>query len=133
MEVKTHDKISGKLVGLPLEIVDGNRSVVELLTTNEMVVDSTGLIHGGFTFGLADYAAMLAVNHPNVVLGKAQVKFTAAVRANEVMRAEATVIKTEGIKSEVLVEVKVEDTKVFTGEFTCYKLNRHVLDDEKYK
>lgn len=133
MKVKTHDKISGKLVGLPLEIVDGNRSVVELLTTNEMVVDSTGLIHGGFTFGLADYAAMLAVNHPNVVLSKAQVKFTAAVRANEVMRAEATVIKTEGIESEVLVEVKVEDTKVFTGEFTCYKLNRHVLYDEKYK
>ena len=61
-----------------------------------MAADSTGLTHGGFTFGLADYAAMLAVNHPFVVLGSAQVKFTAPVRTGETMRAEAKVRPSRG-------------------------------------
>jgi predicted thioesterase len=70
---------------------------------------------------------MLAVNHPNVVLGSAQTKFTAPVKIGEKMRAEATVAKTEGKKSEVTVEVKVEEKKVFTGTFICFTLDKHVL------
>jgi len=40
-----------------------------------MVVDDHKLVHGGFIFGAADYAAMAAVNDPNVVLGSAEVSF----------------------------------------------------------
>ncbi len=128
MEIKTHNEISRVLVGVPIEVVDGVRAVAELKTTSEMSADSSGLVHGGFTFSLADYAVMLAVNHPNVVLGQAQVKFTAPVRVGETLRAEATVTKIEGRKSEVNVEVKVGDRKVFTGTFDCYTLDKHVLD-----
>jgi len=128
LDVKTHDKISGKLVGKPVEVVTGVRAIAELVVTEDMVVDASGLIHGGFTFGLADYAAMLAVNHPNVVLGSAQTRFTAPVRVGEKMRAEATVAKTEGRKSEVNVEVKVGDLKVFAGTFLCFTLDKHVLN-----
>jgi uncharacterized protein (TIGR00369 family) len=128
MKIKTHGKISRMLVGVPIEVVDGVRAVAELKTTGEMSADSSGLVHGGFTFSLADYAVMLAINHPNVVLGQAQAKFTAPVRVGETMRAEATVMKIEGRKSEVNVEVTVDDRKVFTGTFTCYTLDRHVLD-----
>jgi uncharacterized protein (TIGR00369 family) len=127
MEIRTHDRISRMLVGVPLEVVDGVMAVAELTATVEMAADSTGLVHGGFTFSLADYAAMLAVNHPNVVLGQSQAKFTAPVRVGENMRAKATVTKTEGRKSEVNVEVKVDEKKVFTGIFTCYTLDKHVL------
>ncbi|MFX1480190.1 MAG: hotdog domain-containing protein [Promethearchaeota archaeon] len=48
-----------------------------------MIVDETGLIHGGFIFELADYCAMLTVNHPNIVLAKAEVNFLEAVRLND--------------------------------------------------
>lgn len=128
MDVKTHDKISEKLVGKPIEVVTGVRAVAELMATEDMVADASGLIHGGFTFGLADYAAMLAVNHPNVVLGSAQTRFTAPVMVGEKMKAEATVAKTEGRKSEVNVEVKVGDQKVFAGTFLCFTLDKHVLN-----
>jgi uncharacterized protein (TIGR00369 family) len=128
MEIKTHREISRVLVGVPIKVVDGVVAVAELKATGEMSADSLGLIHGGFTFSLADYAVMLAVNHPYVVLGQAQAKFTAPVRVGETMRAEATVMKIEGRKSEVNVEVKVGDRKVFTGTFTCYTLDKHVLD-----
>ena len=128
MDISTHEKISKRLVGRPIEVVRGMHAIVELNATNEMAVDLTGLTHGGFTFGLADYAAMLAVNHPNVVLGSAQVKFTAPVKTGDTMRAEATVTNMNGKKSEVSVEVKVGEQKVFSGIFLCYSLETHVLE-----
>ena len=128
MDINTHEKISKRLVGRPIEVVRGMHAIVELNATNEMAVDLTGLTHGGFTFGLADYAAMLAVNHPNVVLGSAQVKFTAPVKTGDTMRAEATVTNINGKKSEVSVEVKVGEQKVFSGIFLCYSLETHVLE-----
>jgi acyl-coenzyme A thioesterase PaaI-like protein len=128
LQVNTHGKISGRLVGRPIEVVTGVRATAELVATEEMAADATGLVHGGFTFGLADYAAMLAINHPNVVLGSAQTKFTAPARVGETMTAEATVTKTEGRKNEVNVEVKVGEQKVFTGIFLCYTLEKHVLE-----
>lgn len=128
MKVKTHERVSAGLVGSPVEVVDGERAIARLETVDEMAADQTGLVHGGFTFGLADYAAMLAVNHPHVVLGSAQVKFTAPVRVGETMTAEAKVTTVDGKRSEVNVEVKVGDRRVFTGTFTCYTLEKHVLD-----
>ncbi len=128
MNIKTHDRVSTALVGSPVEVVDGERAIARLETRGEMAVDSTGLVHGGFTFGLADYAAMLAVNHPYVVLGSAQVKFTAPVTVGETMTAEAKVASVSGKRSDVDVEVKVGDRSVLTGSFTCYALEKHVLD-----
>jgi acyl-coenzyme A thioesterase PaaI-like protein len=128
LNINTHGKISERLVGKPIEVLSGVRALVELKTTTEMVADTNGLTHGGFIFGLADYAAMLAVNQPNVVLGSAQIKFTAPVKTDDIMKAEATVIKTDGRKSEVNVDVKVGEQKVFTGTFLCYSLEKHVLE-----
>src|SRR3990170_3485018 len=79
MEVKTHKLANSSLLGKPVEVVDGE-AIVELRATDDMAVDEKGLIHGGFTFGLADYAAMLAVNHPNVVLGASDVRFLSPVQ-----------------------------------------------------
>ena len=131
LEIRTHNMISGVLVGTPVEVVSGSKAIVELITTPEMEADASGLTHGGFTFGLADYAAMLAVNHPNVVLGSAQTKFLIPVKTCEKMRAEAIVKNTEGIKSEVNVDVTVDGKKVFTGIFQCYSLEKHVLNKIK--
>jgi len=128
LDIKTHNKVSEILVGKPLEVVTGIEAMVELEAIADMTVDSTGLVHGGFTFGLADYAAMLAVNQPYVVLSSAQTKFTAPVRVGDKMRAKAKVIKTEGKRSEVNVDVMVGKDKVFTGTFLCYSLEKHVLE-----
>ena len=84
-------------MGKPLELTAGY-AVVELETNSEMVVDDQGLVHGGFAFGLADYAAMLAVNDPNVVLGSAEVKFVAPVRLGETLTATAELVEANGKK-----------------------------------
>jgi len=121
--------VSKELVGEAVQIITGKKAVVKLKTTNIMRVDEKGLVHGGFTFGLADYAAMLAVNHPYTVLYKANVTFLKPVRVGDVLTAIAEVIKVEGRKYYVNVEVYKDDKeKVFTGEFLCITLEQHVLD-----
>jgi len=127
MEVKTHRRANPRLVGRPLKLGDGE-AIVELEALEEMAVDEWGLIHGGFTFGLADYAAMLAVNHPNVVLASAEVRFTAPVRVGNLMRAEARVVEERGKWRRVEVEVSVDDRTVLEGVMNCVILRRHVLD-----
>lgn len=127
MEIKTHIRANPKYLGSAISLKDDKCSQVELVTSEEMIVDDKGLIHGGFTFGLADYAAMIAVNNPNVVLGKAECKFIAPVKKSEKMIARALVKEIKGNRRDVKVEILVEDKKVFIGLFVCYVLDRHTF------
>jgi len=127
MEVNTHGKADARLLGTPVLLEKGT-AVIELTATEEMAVDDRGLIHGGFTFGLADYAAMLAVNDPLVVLGSADVKFTAPVKVGESMVATGVVEAVDSGRRDVSVEVSVGEKVVLEGTMTCYVLQRHVLD-----
>ena len=126
MEIKTHEKIDQGLCGKPVLTAAGTCRV-ELPTRPCMAVDDRGLIHGGFVFGLADHAAMLAVNHPCVVLGSADVKFLKPVRTGEVLIAEARVEVRSGRKHTVAVTVQNADATVFKGLFNCFVLEKHVL------
>ena len=128
MDIKTHSKANRELLGTPLEISDGKSAKVELLTKETMVVDEQGLVHGGFAFGLADYAAMLAVNDPYVVLGSADVRFTAPVKVGEKMIAEAIVESSDRKKRVVKTEISVKNKVVFKGIFTCFVLEKHVFE-----
>jgi len=127
--IKTHKNASKNLVGLPIS-VEENEAVVELKATCDMVVDDMGLIHGGFTFSVADYAAMLAVNHPNVVLASANVTFTAPVKVGDTMRAVAKVLDKDGNRLDVSVKVNVKNKQVLKGDMLCLILDRHVLDEK---
>jgi len=127
LEIKTHTRADASLVGRPIKIDDDVEAVVELTADEKMAVDEMGLIHGGFTFGVADYASMLAINHPYVVLGSSQVRFLAPVKVGDRMIARANVVKRDGNCREVVVDVLVNEKRVLTGTMTCYILNEHVL------
>jgi uncharacterized protein (TIGR00369 family) len=127
MQIATHQKIDQRLCGRPVQVEQGY-SRVQLTATPDMTADTTGLVHGGFIFGLADYAAMIAVNHPNVVLGAADVKFLKPVSVEEAVVAEARVEEVQGKKQWVAVSVTKAGEVVFQGMFTCFVLDRHVLD-----
>lgn len=127
-EQATHLGIDRSLCGQPISLSVG-AAEVELLTDPRMSADERGLVHGGFVFGAADFAAMLAVNDPNVVLGAANVMFKAPARVGDRVRFEAKLIETKGRKRAVEVVGHVGDTRVFEGTFTCFVLERHVLDN----
>jgi uncharacterized protein (TIGR00369 family) len=126
MDINTHQKIDRNLCGTPLEVSEG-LSRVELLLTDNMAADVSGLIHGGFIFGLADYAAMIAVNHPNVVLGSSDVKFLKPLKKGDTVVAEARTENISGKKHTVRVTVEKNNIKVFEGAFICFVLDKHVL------
>ena len=126
MDIRTHQQVDRQLCGDPVAIKEGY-CLVRFLPTFTMRADDSGLVHGGFVFGAADYAAMLAVNHPNVVLAGASVKFLKPVKAGDKVDAEARVTKAEGKKRSVSVTVRRDGEAVFEGELTCFVPERHVL------
>ncbi|HME51926.1 MAG TPA: hotdog domain-containing protein [Candidatus Lokiarchaeia archaeon] len=127
IEKRTHVMINEELCGKVMKI-SKERSTVELVTTKDMTVDEHNLIHGGFIFSVADHAAMVAINQPNVVLGAANVKFLHPVKAGDRIIADARVVKVDGKKKVVTVDVMRGTEKVFSGEFTCFVPDKHVLE-----
>lgn len=127
MQPNTHPRIDQALCGTPVSLAPG-QAVVRLTCTPNMAVDDRGLVHGGFLFGLADYAAMLAVNDPLVVLGAAETRFVAPTAVGETVEATAVVEEEAGKKRRVAVTVRRDEKTVFTGTLTCFVLPKHVFD-----
>ncbi|HJL14245.1 MAG TPA: hotdog domain-containing protein [Sandaracinaceae bacterium LLY-WYZ-13_1] len=126
-EPNTHLAISPRLCGEPVTLEEG-RAVVRLKTLDEMRADAQGLVHGGFVFGAVDYAAMLAVNDPNVVLGSADVRFTAPVKVGDEVEATAERVEQSGKKHRLEVRATVGDREVLKGTLTAFVLDAHVLE-----
>ena len=126
-QIRTHEDIDHDLCGEPVS-VDDREAVVAFDTSGKMAVDEHGLVHGGFIFGLADHAAMLAVNDPNVVLGSANVQFSAPVTVGERVEATARVVESDGKKRLLEVSARTGDTEVLSGTFTAFVLDQHVLE-----
>lgn len=127
-KIITHESIDEKYSGRCVDLIPGKRSIVSLKTDNFMRADNKGLVHGGFTFSLADYAAMIAVNHPNVVLVNANVEFVSPIRVGDVLIAKAHVYRKKGNKYFVDVDIQRNEKTVFVGKFKCLTLKAHVLD-----
>ncbi|MBT8343810.1 MAG: thioesterase [Sulfurovum sp.] len=126
MKLNTHLNIDTSLCGKVIKLEEGYVEVL-LHTTQQMAADMQGLVHGGFIFGAADYAAMSAVNDPYVVLGASSAKFIAPVKVGDAVLCKASVVRIKGKKSEVEVEAFVNEKVVFEGNFTTFVLPAHVL------
>jgi uncharacterized protein (TIGR00369 family) len=126
VKITTHLEIDTRLCG-EVESLTEEGCRVAMTTLASMRADASGLIHGGFVFGMADYAAMVAVNHPNVVLGAAETKFLKPVKVGDRLVAEAQIQEKQGKKIFVSVTVVRGDEAVFQGLFTCFVPPRHVL------
>ena len=114
MDMKTHLAIDESLSGRITRLEEGYAEVA-LNTRADMCADEKGLIHGGFVFTAADYAAMAAVNDPNVVLGSAEVRFMVPVVKGDTVVFRASAAQNSGKKRIVSVVGLVEDRKVFEG------------------
>ena len=122
----THQMVNQHLCGIPVDLKE-NFAQVKLLTTEEMIVDDTDLIHGGFIFGLADYCSMLTVNHPNVVLGGANVRFLKPVKKGDILIANGKLANTKEKEIHINVDIFRKKDLVFEGNFICFTPIKHVL------
>ena len=126
MTLNTHLELDSTLNGKIIELKK-DFAKVELQTLEIMKADKQGLVHGGFIFCAADYAAMACINDPFVVLAKSNTKFLAPVSVGEIVLLEAKLGSSDGFKSTVEVEAFVNEKVVFKGEFFTATLKQHVL------
>ncbi len=126
MELKTHLKIDRSISGEVVELKEDFAKVF-LETSDFMKVDDEGLVHGGFCFCAADFAAMAAVNDPYVVLAKSEVKFLSPVKVGQNVEFEAKVLNKDGAKWSVEVRGRVDEKEVFFGLFYTVVLKKHIL------
>jgi acyl-coenzyme A thioesterase PaaI-like protein len=126
VQLATHLRINRQLSGEITELTK-NFAKVTLVTSPEMAADELGLVHGGFIFGAADFAAMAAVNEPNVVLAEATTKFLAPIEVGKRVDFEATCSHDNTRTRFVNVTGRIGDIKVFEGEFKTVILDSHAL------
>lgn len=124
--LNTHERINTVYSGEVVKL-DSGYAKVSLETVEAMRADEVGLVHGGFIFSAADFAAMAAVNEPNVVLASCNCLFLSPVRVGDIVTFEATEHQKEGRKRNVTVRGFVHEIKVFEGEFKTVVTERHVL------
>ncbi len=124
--ITTHERINQELCG-EIEKIDHGVVNSVLTTIPEMVADSKDLIHSGFIFSAANYAAMVAVNEKNVILVASECQFLAPVKLGDIVNFTAKVRHKEGKKRNVNVVANVHNIKIFEGEFKTVITDNHVL------
>jgi acyl-coenzyme A thioesterase PaaI-like protein len=126
LQLNTHLKLNKELNGEVIELQEGFAKI-KLNTTEKMIADDQGLVHGGFAFCAADFAAMAAVNDPFVVLAKSETKFLAPIKVGQSVIFEGTITSNENNRAIVEVLGSVEEKAVFKGTFYTATLEKHVL------
>ena len=109
-------EMSPNIVGELLELYH-NKAVVRFTPTDRMTMDQSKMIHAGFVFNSASFAAMAAINKKNSVLIAAAVKFLAPIELGHEITFKAEAIQNETKKCEVKVEGYLLDIKIFDSIF----------------
>ena len=125
-ELKTSPNIKISLSGAVTQL-EPNHAKTRFFATNDMVADGEGLIHSGFVFSAASYAAMAAVNETFSVVIGAKIHFFAPTKIGENVEFDARAQFNDSTKREVRVIGKTRDIKVFEGTFQVVVLEDHVF------
>ncbi|AQW87627.1 acyl-CoA thioesterase [Campylobacter pinnipediorum subsp. caledonicus] len=125
-ELKTSSAIKLNLSGVVTELKK-SYAKTKLFTIEEMVSDNEGLIHSGFVFSAANYAALTSINEEYCVSISARINFFGPVRLGDIVEFEAQAYFDESRKRDVRVTGKVREIKVFEGTFQAVVLEEHVF------
>lgn len=93
-----------------------NKAKVRFVPNEKMKIDSR-LIHSGFIFSSASFAAMAALNKKNSLVIGADIKFLAPIEIGHEIIFKAIALQDDTKKCEVKVEGFLLDIKIFYGMF----------------
>ncbi|MGP1562097.1 MAG: PaaI family thioesterase [Helicobacteraceae bacterium] len=125
-QLKSSALINQSIVGFLEEIAPGE-ATVKLVCTDDMVADQKGLIHTGFMFNSANYAALLAINEPNAITIVSKANFLLPAVLDDEVIFKARAMQTESRKRVVRVDGFLRDNKIFEAEFSIVVMDRHIL------
>ncbi|MBR8462038.1 PaaI family thioesterase [Campylobacter sp. faydin G-140] len=125
-EIKTSTTIKINLSGTAT-LLELNHAKTRFYTIADMVSDSEGLVHSGFVYSAANYAALLAINEEFCVTISSRINFFAPVKLGDIVDFDATARFEESRKREVRVVGKCKDIKIFEGIFQLVVLDEHIF------
>ena len=103
------------------------------VTSDEMAFDDEKLIHGGFIFGAAEWAAHVAINTQSSVTISAKVNLYAPAKVGDLIEFEAQAYFEESKKREIKVVGTIKDIKVFEGTYQVVILEEHIFKLQQKK
>lgn len=110
-------ELPANVVGEIVEFYNG-KIVTKFTPTNRMLMDdNSGMIHAGYVFNAASYAAMAAINKKYSILIAADIKFLAPIELGHEVVFKAKAIQSDMKKCEVKVEGYLLDIKIFDSLF----------------
>lgn len=94
-----------------------NKAIVRFRPNERMIMDESKMIHAGFVFNAASFAAMAAINKKYSVLIASDVKFLAPIELGHEVVFKAQAVQSDTKKCEVKVEGFLLDIKIFDSLF----------------
>lgn len=116
IELQTCNALKSDICGSIIKITH-EEVLTKFIPTKQMISDESNLIHSGFIFNAANYAAMCLVNQPYAITIGAEVEFLAPVEFEQEMMFLATIKQSNNKKFEVLVKGTLLDIKIFEATF----------------
>ena len=118
-----YEKYSGKV-----ERVKEGFAEVHLEIIENMLADQIGLVHNGYIFSSASFAAAISVNEKYGFVIGSITHFLTPVREHDIVIFKAKSKHKIGRKRVVDVVGRVLDIKVFIGQFTVTVMDKHILN-----
>lgn len=94
-----------------------DKAIVRFRPNERMIMDESKMIHAGFVFNAASFAAMATINKKYSVLIASDVKFLAPIELGHEITFKAQAIQSDTKKCEVKVEGFLLDIKIFDSLF----------------
>lgn len=116
LELLTCNSLKSEFIGSIVKMTY-EEVITKFAPTKQMISDESNLIHSGFIFNAANYAAMCLVNQPHAITIGAEVEFLAPVEFEQEMMFLATVKQSNAKKFEISVKGTLLDIKIFEAIF----------------
>lgn len=116
IELQTCTALKSELCGSIIKMTY-EEVMTKFVPTKQMISDESNLIHSGFIFNAANYAAMCLVNQPHAITIGAEVEFLAPVEFEQEMMFLATIKQSNAKKFEISVKGTLLDIKIFEAIF----------------
>ena len=124
--LQTHTRLDEGYVG-SIEHLSSGHCVTSLMTHSFMQADNQKMVFSGFIAAAAEYAAIAAVNEPNVIMLACESNYLAPVRLGEELRFEARVKHNDMRKREINVIAFSNNVKVYIARISVVVTEYHPL------
>ncbi|HHX01813.1 MAG TPA: transcription factor FapR [Firmicutes bacterium] len=113
-----------EVIGELIDLSIGQEALSVLSTTHEMTFKRTDVLRGHYLFAQANSLAVALVDAEIALTASARIRFLHPVESGKRVIAKARLIQRTGSRHTIKVESRIDQLKVFEGEFVVVALDK---------